>query len=561
MKSRAVIATCAGAVFGCSMAALGQSFVTVPLTNAAADGDAYDETSIAVSRTNPNHFIVACNFQKPPYVTGPFRRVYYGISTSAMAWSQWGNLPTPPAYASTEEQSWQWFDPMTTASPTTDQLWVGCVFRPLPPAVAGFAVWQNPAGAGTLSVSNPGVIAPVTWKEDKGMMAVGPDRGNAGAETMYLGFTRTNYSGGPSDDILMWRKSADGAPGLGWTPEERRILPGIAEPEPRVGFGAMPVVLPAGAGADAGRLVMVYERAAGGFSHSTMVTIEVCQNQKPELSEDGHWRDAWVLDREYGFGNTQIFPVESVSAFDGPLAVGLHPSICRHPNEPRTVFVAFLGSATPYTFSPGDDQNTDIYIAKSTNGGVTFPQVQRITDAMLGDIGPNGLYGEGSDQFFPAITVDGYGGLNVAYLRMPHGAYEYANPPIDVCYVRIPQFPVPTGTQLTTHRLTPTFLAIPTGSLFPRVGDYISIDSSGCLVYIAYPKVEPAFPDRSNVYVTRVDVCAADIDSTGIVDINDVAAFAGEFSQGTQRTDMNSDGTHNATDVECFLNAYTCGCA
>lgn len=111
---------------------------------------------------------------------------------------------------------------------------------------------------------------------------------------------------------------------------------------------------------------------------------------------------------------------------------------------------------------------------------------------------------------------------------------------------------------LSVTRLTPPFTTFPiTG---PRIGDYIAMDSNGCAVYVAYPKVESGTDNVCNVYVTRISLCDADIDDSGLVNLSDVGAFAMEFSQSTHKSDLNSDGAHNALDVERFLNAYTCGC-
>lgn len=542
------------------------TFNTVVLNFPQADGDAYNETSVSVSRVNPNHLIVACNYQRPPFF-GNFRKLYYGISTTGILgshgsqWSQRGELPLPPGYSGTD---WQWFDPMTAASQNSDNLWVGCVLRlgPVPIEQAGFAVWRNTAGTGTLALSDPSVINPLAGsKDDKGMLAVGPDRGNPGVETMYLGFTRVNH---PDQlNTLMWRKSANGTPGTSWAPPETRILPADPDPQnppqPRIGFGAMPVVQ--ASGTDAGKLIMVYESPILGWGPSNMITIEVCRHDAPETSQEPGWGTPIRLDRETG--GADIFPVEGMSAFTGTMAVGKHPSICRDPADPSTVYVAFIGSVTQHPDivnpDPPIDQNVDIYISKITYGTTITVLTQRITDQMLGDVSA-GLFQNGADQFFPTVTVDGYGGLNLAYMRMPHlPPIDIVNPPVDVTYVRMPQFPVSPSSMLTTYRLTPLYTPFPDQT--PRVGDYISIDSSGCLIYVAYPKVEAGYTDRCSTYVTRISICQADIDSTGIVDSGDAMAFGQGFSQGSQNTDMNGDGVHNGTDVQCFLNAYTCGCA
>ncbi len=552
------------------------TFTTVLMSNASADGDAYNEPCISVSKVNPNLLIVACNFQRAPYVTGDVRRVYYGISTTGLLGTHAGFaerafLPVPPGFGG-QTSDWRWFDPMTAASYTTDNLWVGCVIRSGALNDGGFAVWRNPQSTAALSLTDSGEMRSSGNREDKGMIAVGPDRLHPGAEVMHLGFARTNYIGGLIDDILMWRQSSVGTPGAAWAPVALRILPEAPPPVPpdppeprvpRVGFGAMPVVQTSGL--DAGKLIMVYESPRPQYTHSNMTTIEICRNGSPELNDEPSWGSAIRFELETA--GPRIYPVEGSSAYYGPLAVGQPPCICRDPADPGTVYVAFIGSPTEYPDivnpDPPIDQNVDIYIAKVTyvsGGQPPTTVVQRLTDHQLGDISA-GLFQNGSDQFFPSITVDPYGGLNLAYMRMPHlpSTDPLYVPPVDVSYVRLAQFPISAGTTFAPYRLTQPYLVFPQAG--PRIGDYISIDSSGCLVYIAYPKVEPGLTNLCNTYVTRVTLCQADIDSTGIVDTNDVVAFANGFAQGTEQTDMNSDSVHTAADFECFLNAFTCGCA
>lgn len=542
----------------------GQSVTTVRLTNATLPGDSYNETSITVSATNGNHLIAACNFDRP----GQSRRIFYGISTTGILgtpFSESGQIPVPPSLGG-PPSDWHWTDPMTAASQVGDTLTVGSVIRPATPnGSAGFAVFRNPPGTGTLSVTDPGVVPLLGNSEDKGLMAIGPDTANTANETMYLTFIRRNYTwvdpGPPPSNqtgiMLMWRGSSGAWPGAGWAEAESRIDPGNQGEGHQIGTGPAPVVLSLSS-TQPGRLVTVYEVPGNGTS-SNFVRVETSYNQTPHNNLSANWESPELLNVERGTSNLDIFPIDSVTAFAGPLAVGQHPSICLDPNNPNRVYVTFIGSSTEY--APTGDQNTDIYIARSTDGGATFPLLQRLTDEMLRDIDAPGAsqFEHGSDQFFPAITVDGYGGINIVYMRMPHASPNDTNPPVDVSYIRLTEFPLATTARLTPLRLTPLYNMFPQTA--PRVGDYLSITSHKCVVYMMYPKVEDDPVNLCNAYITRVSVCVADSDNDGAVTISDVGAFAQGFANMTQATDLNTDGQHTGTDVECFLNAYTCGCA
>lgn len=535
---------------------------TVAMTNAALDYDAYNETSISVSPNKPTVLAAACNFQRQPYF-GTFRRIAYGISLSGVLgpapFSETGLLPIPPLWDEDPNQ-WEWWDPMTAASQVGSDLWIGSCIRRHPinnVRIGGFSVWRA-TGLGTLSISDPGAIEPTQWEDDKGMLSVGPDTDpQHSGETMYLNYFRGNYPGSGTLPMLMWRGSTGSFPGAAWGDAESRIDPGEVSPDDRHGSGPMSVVMPAGSDLP-GRLVVAYGVAT--TFPSERVHIEVCRNDNPHINTEGQWAVEKQLDREFGVvGEPFIYPFSNgfgVALPGGTLVLGNHPSICRDPTNVNKIYVAFVGTPQSSSFPI---QNLDIYIAMSPDAGVTWPRVQRLTDAMLGDPGDSGSP-NGTDHFFPAIAVDGFGGVNLVYHRTVLPYSGSGEPFIDVSYVRIanPVFPLQPGSVSAPIRLTPPYQPIPTSPA--RIGDYLSIGASGCLVYACYPKVE-AGGLRSNVYISRISLCPADIDGSGLVTSEDVPAFAMEFGQSSQKADLNHDGLHTGTDVECFLNAYTCGCA
>lgn len=180
-------------------------------------------------------------------------------------------------------------------------------------------------------------------------------------------------------------------------------------------------------------------------------------------------------------------------------------------------------------------------------------EVKRITDAMLGD-------DPGVDQFFPVVTVDGFGGINLAYVRMDN--VEAMVPPMRVMYTRMPNWnTMPTPD--VTLALTPSFPVphLPSNPTLQGIDEYISIASSGCLIYVSHFECEPEFNySTTNVYVTRISICIADVDDNGLVEIDDVAEFGSAYASHTTPADVNRDGVCNAGDIAAFLNAYSCGC-
>jgi hypothetical protein len=289
---------------------------------------------------------------------------------------------------------------MTAASPTTDHLFVGSVVRPLTGAPMGFVVWRNDAGTGTLNAATE-IFDPPDAADDKGFLAVGPPPGG-GSERTYLAFTR-RFMPDPcfGSDYLAWRDwqlANPPQPNL-LAGDPLRIDPGNPGPAcDRRGFGVAPLVIPAGA--NVGRLVVAY-RAGGVLDFSK--NVETCYTDP--TSQTG-WGVEDVLDET--LSQEAIFGFDPGMSLPGPSQFQTFPSIAIDPNDPTIVYVAFAGSDTADGLPNNPvNQNIDLYIARSTTGGVrpnaqtpAFTQIFRITDDMLND-------DDGTDQFYPAVTVDG----------------------------------------------------------------------------------------------------------------------------------------------------------
>lgn len=343
--------------------------------------------------------------------------------------------------------------------------------------------------------------------------------------------------------------------GRNWPISPNRITAGDAsDPCRRIGFGAAPVVVPAN-GLHPIRLVTVYTPESEGQD-----LPEVSYNQNFESQPE----IGWVLtDTDPGPAsgsgrldhyNMAVFPIYKFNQSDitgGNIVTTNYPSIAIDRTNPQRVYIAFAGKAEN-TLSNG---NVDLFVALSTDGGASFlPQnVLRITDAQLYDpvFGPDL---EGTDQFMPAVTVDNFGGVNLVYFRLTNGDIDGWM--LDVCYARIASFSGSLTGPVATRRLRPPGWT-PVGDP-ARLGDYISIDTSGCDVWVAYPRADTA--GHYNVYAQRISLCAADVDSDAAVTNSDAVAFLSAYSSQQTPADINRDGQVNIWDAQEFVTSFTCGC-
>jgi hypothetical protein len=480
----------------------------------------------------------------------PDRGVFYGISTSGLAndpgFSETGFLPAPLLFPDAEK----FLDPMAAASPTSDNLWIGCVALDVRsgPSVTVLSSWRNAAGTGGLQLATP-VVTQVDESvlDDKGCLAIGPV--NGGAESVYLAFTRRFDIDCGGHDYMMWARWNAATPPTSAPlafDSEQRIDPDGPSACDREAFGVSSLVT--SSGPNTGRLVVAY-RLGTVTQHDR--NIQWCFYNQPV--EGPPQVDGWSTSDTFDLDSdgNDIFGYNSVS-IPGTFAAQNFPSMAQDPSEPDIVYIAFAGAAT----APSSDQNVDIYIAQ-INFLFNPPtvEVKRITDAQLGDE-------DGTDQFFPAVTVDGYGGINLAYVKVPVTSPVPLTPDMRIMYTRKPNWATPPSSD-TLLALTP-FFRVPHNPSNPTdqgIDEYISIASSGCLIYVSHFECEPEYNyTTTNVYVTRISICPADTDDNGFVQQGDVAAFGAAYVAQSQPADINRDGVCNGTDVEKFFNAYNCGC-
>ena len=237
--------------------------------------------------------------------------------------------------------------------------------------------------------------------------------------------------------------------------------------------------------------------------------------------------------------------------------------------EPNHIYVAFYARSAPGA------TNTDLYIARSINGGSTWPsaEIVQITDAMLGlsdpvDTDPI----TGADQYTPAIAVDSCGGVNLMFYDNrfdPDRDDKYS--PMDVYFARVTNFdPIGSGTIVHTARMTAeTFpgdkCTAPVMANF--LGDYhtMSVSADGTWIWAAYIARESdqalGWTER-NCYVHRIQIhCLQEGDFNGDGGVNeaDASEFLAALAAEDPSADMDLDWYVTDADFDLFMERYDRG--
>ncbi|MBK7403216.1 MAG: exo-alpha-sialidase [Phycisphaerales bacterium] len=333
-------------------------------------------------------------------------------------------------------------------------------------------------------------------------------------------------------------------------------------------WGAVGVVL------DGGRLVAVLRDHNNEYNFGRPYIVWSDDDGATWSSSDGTL--PLVLDPDQIIEATTIGATDSGGCSapqggDTPLWVDRRkcaPSIAvDHAPEPIDhVYVAFSAR------SAADATNTDIYIARSIDGGATWPSgplnILQLTDAMLGLTDPDDTDPiTGVDQFVPAIAVDSCGGIDLMFYddrADSDRADQYST--VDVYFARVTGFGTPNVAVETTRLTAESFPAdhCTTPAMEGFLGDYHNMAASAdgrwlWLAYIARVSDPVLGWSGKNCYVHRVHLnClqSADFNADGAVTPSDAAAFAAAWSIREPEADADLNWTVDPDDLVTYIDWY-----
>jgi hypothetical protein len=507
--------------------ALGQ--ILGPETCLSCDYPAYRHAEVAGIASPNNSKRVLAVWQ----MHGPATRLLYAVSTNGGNTFTTGiPIPTPDCGALDSSE-----DPLVAASYATGDLYGGGFARLADAATQPLFVARVPDG----SVAAQSAVAlgpqpdPCQRPAEKGMAAIGPCPGGSGCEALYgvsLSPTLTSPGG-----YARWDAVPTGLPST---------FGPIASD---IGYGFWPLVLRHGD--VTGRVVV------GGLESST-----IGSRTRVTLSDTGgsSWTTAHV------FANYAAQPTSGVivampgdqstpptdffagtSFFESGFCSG-----AADPNDSHNLVFAFCGL-------PDGQNNVDVFVAVSTDGGASFgaptsPTVYRIPDWMLRRSDES----TPSHELQPAITIDVYGGVDLMVMRTATNSLSTAS----MRFARWPNLASLTGgaAPQTLLSLTGEFTvdaSFPVGAGMSG-NDYQMITTSGCYLWCFYSRSGQA---SGNVYVRRIDVCPpaadiADFDRDSTVTTSDAVAFMAAYATGASTADVDGNQTINAADAVTYLNAY-----
>lgn len=171
---------------------------------------------------------------------------------------------------------------------------------------------------------------------------------------------------------------------------------------------------------------------------------------------------------------------------------------------------ALYAAVTDVVGIDGDERDLDVLLLRSDDGGATWSAPRRVP----------GDAPAGSDQFLPALALDGASRLHLAFLdtRRHAGADAAAAAPVDAWYA----VSADRGASFRAQRLTDAPLDSGRTNWSPLaplpmqfVGDYLGLDVSSRAAYVAYPS---ARDDAVAMTVARIDFAALEAGAGAIRD-------------------------------------------
>jgi hypothetical protein len=416
------------------------------------------------------------------------------------------------------------FDPTVTVDPESGHMWTGGLAR-FEEGTGLFAARRAP---GATSISAPYVVV-CGECIDKPLLAAGPQpQGDEGEVALYLGWQKDwKWSGsglycGAQTSAGSFRLSrpwhtpafSDDPATLGnaatWQAEGRIYDPILNPPSSTYhataeyfGRVVVPKVLPFGQVNQTsirGRLVVAI---------SDQHELEMPDpSNPPNTVPPGPWVNnegrPYVVYSDDG-GATWSSPVligyQATPAINVVYPLGWEkgswPDLAFDPNDPTLVYVVFRALA------PNSTTNWDLYVARSGDGGQSFPSqhIIHIGDDELG-------FGEGADQTLPAIAIDGCGGINLLFYTDANSPPNVSPKYIDAYYARL------FDSTLFIDRLSAAAFPKATNTGF-GVGHYVQIAAASDRVYPCYieRRLVNSTWTTQELHVRQIIVCREGDDS------------------------------------------------
>jgi hypothetical protein len=267
---------------------------------------------------------------------------------------------------------------------------------------------------------------------------------------------------------------------------------------------------------------------------------------------------------------TQPEPISAISPGYAVPFSNLMLALADDPVNPDIVYLAFSATVAGSTAA-------DLFIARSIDGGATWPgaDVLRLRDR------EELFEGEELHQILPAIAVDAFGGVDVAYYSRTR---RPGLPVYRAKYARVYPFATYPPPSVANLNLAGEFnLDAPNLPFGPdTMGEYIKADARGCQFYVGFMSRHEATSERPylNVYVSKVAIppppcippnpclacppefapLPADINADEEINSTDLSMFANSYAVSDPAADLMRDGILNASDLTLFNQSYACQC-
>lgn len=462
-------------------------------------------------------------------------------------------------------------DPIVRGEPGTGRIWASAlVQRPGGEPVGscgpfGVALgWKEPGAPSITSMDSiPGMNTHFSW--DRPSIAIGPDYTGGGGLRHYALALRPRNLSEECENLFIYGGTStnpmDSTPI--WTVS--RIEPDFNNDCDWSGSAMNPVVL------DSGRIVSVQrDKTEDPYNGMRPYILYSDDGGANWLSNDAH--TAIKIDPDGDSFPTTIDVVDDTNcqvgvAGDTPQDIdqrrcGPAIAVDRAP-EPDHVYVAW------YAKSAQNATNTDIWIAKSEDGGASWSSddlfQMQLTDSMLG---VDGDPSTGVDQIMPAMAIDSCGGINLMFYdnRFDPDRND-RNEWVDCYYVRLTGFG-PTAQVDHVERLTTeTFPVGPctqagAGYGAGFLGHYHNMDvtTDGRTLWFAYIARSP-IPNGwdKNCYAHRAVVncpTPTDLNGDGLTNESDAVLFTNAWTAQEPEADVNLDWIVNTSDFVTFVDWY-----